>query len=120
MNTSPLHSTNIPGFRVIPKRQLGDFFHESQGAFYVLLGRHGTPEDPRESVVFVDYLDDFLHACQNQIEEFWNKHRVMITHVAVKLREPFAAEHPDLTRAYERALAVQELRHRLHPRFRRL
>lgn len=120
MNASPLHSTRIPGFTVVPKRQLGDVFHESQSALYILLGRHGSPEEERECVVFVDYLDDFLDACQQQIEDFWSKHRVMITHVAVKLGRPFHDEEPPLTRAYERALAIQDLRHKLQPRFRRL
>lgn len=120
MSTTPLQSTEIPGFTVVPKRQLGEYFHGSQSAFYVLLGRHGDPHAPRESVVFVDYLDDFLAACQQQIEDFWAKHRIMVTHVAVKLEEPHSAAEPNLTQAYERALAVQELRHRLQPRFRRV
>jgi hypothetical protein len=119
MNATQLHSTRIPGFKVIPKRRLGDFFHESQSAFYVLLGRRGAPEAPRERVVFVAYLDDFLESCQQQIEELWAKHRVMITHVAVKLGRPFHTSGT-LTEAYERALAVQDLRHKLNPRFRRL
>ncbi len=120
MNTTPLHSTRMPGFKVVPKHQLPDVFHGSQGAFYVLLGRRGAPEAPRERVLFVDYLDDFLTACQQQIDELWEKHRVMITHVAVKLGRPFRATHHNLTVAYQRALAVQELRHKLNPRFRRL
>lgn len=110
----------MPGFKVVPKHQLPDVFHESQSAFYVLLGRRGAPEAPRESVLFVDYLDDFLDACQQQIHELWDKHRVMITHVAVKLGRPFRHTHHNLTEAYARALAVQELRHKLNPRFRRL
>ena len=120
MKTAPLHSTHIPGFKVVPKRQLGEVCHGSQSAFYVLLGRHGAPEAPRESVLFVDYVDDFVAACQQRIDELWQKHRVTITHVAVKLARPFRSTHHDLTKAYERALAVQELRHQLNPRFRRL
>jgi hypothetical protein len=120
MNTTPLHSTRIPGFKVVPKRQLGDVFHDSQGAFYVLLGRRGAPQAPRERVLFVGYLDDFLEACQQQINDLWEKHRVMITHVAVKLGRPLRASHHDFSDAYRRALEVQELRHKLNPRFRRL
>jgi hypothetical protein len=120
MNTTPLQSTKIRGFKVIPKRQLTDLFHESQSAFYVLLGRRGAPEAPRERVVFVDYLDDFLESCQQQIDELWEKHRVMITHVAVKVSRSFRTPSHTLDHAYERALAVQELRHKLNPRFRRL
>jgi hypothetical protein len=120
MNTAPLHSTRIPGFKVIPKHQLGEYCHGSRSAFYVLLGRRGPPDEPRESVLFVDYVDDLLAACQQRIDEFWDKHRVMITHVAVKLGRPFRGAHHNLTHAYERALAVQELRHKLNPRYRRL
>lgn len=110
----------MPGFKIVPKRRLGDLFHESQSAFYVLLGRRGARTAPRERVVFVDYLDDFLDACQQQIDELWDKHRVMITHVAVKLGRPFRSTPRDLTQAYRRALAIQALRHKLNPRFRRL
>jgi hypothetical protein len=120
MNTTPLTSMSMPGFKIVPKRSLGRVFHESQGAFYVLLGRRGAPEAPRQRVLFVDYLDDFLDACQQQIDELWAKHRVMITHVAVKIGRPFRPAPHDLTVAYRRAIAVQELRHRLNPRFRRL
>lgn len=120
MKTTPIHSTNIPGFKVVPKRQLGHVCHGSQGGFYVLLGRRGAPDAPRERVVFVDYVDDFLAACQQRIDELWEKHRVMITHVAVKLGRPFRTTHRNLTEAYERALAIQDLRHKLNPRFRRL
>lgn len=120
MNTNPLHSTRIPGFKIVPKRRLADMFHDSQSAFYILLGVRGAPEEPRERVVFVAYLDDFLDACQQQIDELWAKHRVMITHVAVKLRRRFEPNHHNLTKAYQQALAVQELRHKLNPRFRRL
>lgn len=120
MNTTPLHSTRIPGFKVVPKKRLTDVFRGPQSAFYVLLGRHGAPEAPRERVLFVDYVDDFVTACQQQIDELWAKHRVMITHVAVKLRRPFHSTQRELMKAYERALAVQELRRKLNPRFRRL
>ncbi len=119
MNSAPIHSTRIPGFKIVSKHELGDFFHDSQGAFYVLLGRRGRPEEPRESILFVDYVDDLVTACQQRIDDFWSKHRVMITHVAVKLGHKFAGDHRNLTQAYERALAVQELRHKLNPRFRR-
>ncbi len=119
MNSAPLHSTRIPGFKVVSKHQLGDFFQGSQSAFYVLIGRRGDPENPRESVLFVDYVDDLVSACQQRIDDFWSKHRVLITHVAVKLRRPFGGDHHNLTRAYERALAIQELRHKLNPRYRR-
>lgn len=120
MNSTPLHTTRIPGFTVVPKRQLGHLFHEPQSAFYVLIGRRGDPEAPRQRVLFVNYVDDFVTACQQQIEDLWAKHRVMITHVAVKLGRPFRTEHPNLTEAYQRALAVQELRHKLNARFRRV
>jgi hypothetical protein len=86
----------------------------------VLIGRHGRPEEPRESVLFVDYVDDVLSVCHERIEELWAKHRVLITHVAVKLSTPFHTSEPKLDQAYARAVAVQELRHRLNPRFRRL
>lgn len=120
MNSTPLRSTRIPGFTVVPKRRLGDVVHGSQSAFFVLLGRRGRPDQPRESVLFVDYVDDLLSACEQRIEEFWAKHRVMITHVAVKLGRPFRLDDHNLTHAYERAIAVQDLRHKLNPRFRRL
>jgi hypothetical protein len=117
MNTAPVQSTHIPGFKVVSKHQLDDVFDGSQSAFYVLLGRHGPPDEPRESVLFVDYVDHFLDRCQQRIDALWDKHRVLITHVAVK---PLNAAHHDLTKAYERALALQELRRRLNPVFRRL
>lgn len=120
MNATPQHSTKIPGFTVVPKHQLGEFFPRTRSAFYVLLGRHGDPDAPRESVLFVDYVDDLIEACHQRIDELWDKHRVLITHVAVKLGRPLHTRHPNLTRAYERALAVQELRHQLNPKFRRL
>lgn len=119
MSSAQIQPTKIPGFTVVSKHQLDDVFDESQSAFYVLLGRHGPPEEPRESVLFVDYVDHFLQRCQQRIDALWQKHRVLITHVAVKVGDGFD-EHHDLTRAYERALALQELRHQLNPRFRRL
>lgn len=120
MNSSPTPAAKIRGFKVVPKRQLGDVFRPSQGAFYVLLGRHGDPAQPRERVLFVDYVDDALGACQQRIDALWAKHRILITHVAVKLSRRIRATPVNLTEAYQRALAVQELRHKLNPRFRRL
>lgn len=116
--TIPLPPGRLPGFRVVPQRQLGDVFDPSQCAFYVLLGRHGPPDDLRERVWLVHCVDHFLLHCQAQIEELWNRHRVRITHVAVKLTR----RHPprDFSDAYARALAMQRLRQRLQPRFRRL
>ena len=64
VNTAPLQPAKLPGFKVVPKRHLGEFFHPSQCAYYILLGRRGTPAAPRERVLFVQYLDDFLAACQ--------------------------------------------------------
>ena len=119
MNTAPLPSTKIPGFKVVSKHQLDDTFDESQSAFYILIGRHGQPEEGRESVLFVEYVDHFLGTCQQRIDEFWEKRRVLITHVAVKLGQRLRSHHRNLTEAYERALAVQSLRQQLHPRFRR-
>lgn len=120
MSSTPLDSTTIPGFKVVPKHQLAEFFQDSQSAFFVLIGRRGRPEDPRESVLFVDCVDDLLEECQRRIEELWTKHRVAITHVGVKPSTPMRSDHPNLTEAYQRAIAVQELRHKLNPRFRRV
>ena len=120
MNTMPLPPPKLPGFKVVPKRLLGKCFSSSQSAYYVLLGRRGAPECPRERVLFVHYLDGFLNECQQQIEDLWAKHRVMITHVAVKLGRESTPAHGDLARTYERAVSVQQLRQRLQPRFRRL
>ena len=119
MNTAPLHSPRIPGFKVVPKHQLGALSRGPQSAFYVLLGRHAPENEPTESILFVDYVDDLVSACEQRIDEIWDKHRVMITHVAVKLGRTLRARRT-LTAAYERALAIQELRHKLNPRFRRL
>jgi hypothetical protein len=120
MNTPSLHPVSLPGFKVVPKRLLRRCFSSSQSAYYVLLGRRGAPDHPRERVLFVHYLDRFLDQCQQQIEELWSKHRVMITHVAVKLGRDSAPAHRDLAKTYERAVSVQQLRQRLQPRFRRL
>lgn len=120
MNTTPLPPQTIPGFKVVPKRLLGKCFSSSQSAYYILIGRRGAPDCPRERVLFVHYLDRFLNECQQQIEDLWSKRRVMITHVAVKVGNDPAPAHGDLARTYERALSVQQLRQRLQPRFRRL
>lgn len=120
MNTTPLQPVKLPGFKVVPKRHLGERFSASQNAYYILLGRRGAPESPRERVLFVHYLDHFLDACQRQIEDLWEKHRVLITHVAVKIAEDLRPAHGDLAELYERAVTVQQLRQKLHPRFRRL
>ena len=120
MNTPPPATTRLPGFKVVPKRHLVECFSPSQNAYYVLLGRRGTPDSPRERVLFVHYLDRFLDVCQQQIEELWEKHRVLITHVAVKIGRGLRPAHGDLAETYERAVTVQHLREKLHPRFRRL
>jgi hypothetical protein len=120
MNTTPLHREKLPGFRVVPKRLLRQCFSSTQSAYYVLLGRRGAPDRPRERVVFVQYLDRFLDQCQQQIEELWAKRRVMITHVAVKPGRRFVRRHGDLARSYECAVSIQQLREKLQPRFRRL
>ena len=120
MNATPLQPADLPGFNVVPKRHLGEFYSRTQSAYYVLLGRRGAPTSPRESVLFVHYLDNFLDGCQRQIEELWRKHRVPITHVAVKLGKQLAAPRRDFSQVYARALTVQHLREKLHPRFRRL
>ena len=120
MNTTiPLQPTRLRGFKIVPKRHLDACFSPSQSACYVLLGRRGDPAAPRERVMFVHYLDDFLEACQHQIDELWEKHRVLITHVAVKLGKRLPPQH-DFQEVYKRAVTVQHLREKLHPRFRRL
>ena len=86
----------------------------------MLLGRRGAPDAPRERVLFVHYLDNFLDACQRQITELWEKHRILITHVAVKLSTEMRPAHGDFAELYDRAVTVQQLRQKLHPRFRRL
>jgi hypothetical protein len=120
MNRSTLNRFHLPGFKVIPKRRLESECSHSQSAIYVLLGRRGSPDAPRERVLLVQYVDDFLDACQNQIEELWEKHRVLITHVAVKIGKDLRRAHGDLAEAYDRAVTIQHLREKLHPRFRRL
>jgi hypothetical protein len=120
MNTTPIQRRDLPGFKVVPKRRLQQCFSSSQSAYYFLLGRRGAPNNPRERVLFVHYLDRFLNECQRQIEELWAKHRVMITHVAVKPEGKDSPAHGDLARTYARAVSVQQLRHKLQPRFRRL
>jgi hypothetical protein len=120
MNTPSLQPSELPGFTIVPKRHLKARFSRSQSAYYVLLGRRGTPDAPRERVLFVHYLDQFVDGCQRQIEELWEKHRVLITHVAVKLGGSFRHSHPNLAESYARAVSVQQLRDKLQPRFRRL
>ena len=121
MNTTrPLQPAKLPGFKVVPKRTLGEVFSPEQSAYYVLLGRRGAPTSPRERVLFVHYLDHFLSGCQQQIEELWRKHRVLITHVAVKVGDEMCSSRRNFAAAYERAVAMQQLRQKLQPRFRRL
>lgn len=118
MNATPLQPLKLPGFKVVPKRHLESCVSASQNAYYILLGRRGAPDAPRERVLFVHYLDHFLDACQRQIDELWHKRGVLITHVAVGKDLPPA--HGDLAELYDRAVTVQQLRQKLHPRFRRL
>ena len=120
MNTTPLHTIKLPGFKVVPKHRLMERFSASQNAYYILLGRRGAPDAPRERVLFVHYLDHFLDACQRQIEQLWDKHRVLITHVAVNSSGNLPPAHGDLAELYDRAVTVHQLREKLHPRFRRL
>lgn len=120
MNSLTLHPTRLPGFKVVPKQKLQEVFSPSQSAYYVLLGRRGASVAPRERVLFVHYLDHFVDGCQRQIEELWRKHRVLITHVAVKLGDEINATRHDLAEVYLRAVTVQRLRDKLQPRFRRL
>lgn len=119
MNTTPLQPSQLPGFKVVPKRHLEEIYSPDQSAYYVLLGRRGAPDSPRESVLLVEYLDHFLDGCQQQIDELWRKHRVLITHVAVKVGKHLQSSRRDFAAAYERAVTVQQLRQRLRPRFRR-
>ena len=121
MNATPLHpTTKLPGFKIVPKRHLGESFSPSQNAYYVLLRRRGSAEAPRERVLFVQHIDRFLEDCRKQIAELWEKHRVFITHVAVKIGKGVRPSHGDLAQTYERAVSVQQLREKLQPRFRRL
>lgn len=119
MNTTSLHEFRLPGFTLVPKEQLKESFSPDQSAYYVLLRQHRSPDEPHECVVYANYLDHFVDDCQQQIEELWQKHRVWITHVAVKLGAPLRRSH-DFAQAYARALTVQRLRQKLQPRFRRL
>jgi hypothetical protein len=120
MNSTLLPPARLPGFKVVPKRHLGERFRPSQSAFYVLLGRRGAPTAPRERVLFVHYLNHFLGACQRQIDALWEKHRVLITHVAVKVARRVRRTPGEFAELYQRAVEVQHLREKLHPRFRRL
>lgn len=120
MNTTSLQPSKLPGFKVVPKRHLQEFFSPTQSAYYILLGRRGAPDAPRERVLFVHYLDHFLDGCQQQIDELWQKHRVLITHVAVRVGKHLESSRHDFAQVYERAVTVQHLREKLHPRFRRL
>jgi hypothetical protein len=119
MNTAPLNHLDLPGFKVVPKQELHEAFTPDQSACYVLLGVRGTADDPTERVLFVHHVDHFLATCEHQIEKLWEKHRVLITHVAVRLGA-LGRARGDLTSAYQRALELQHLRQKLHPRFRRL
>lgn len=119
MNATQLQPSKLQGFKVVPKRHLEEIYSPDQSAYYVLLGRRGAPDSPRESVLLVQYLDRFLDGCQRQIDELWRKHRVLITHVAVKVGKHLAYPHHDLAAVYERAVTVQQLRQKLRPRFRR-
>lgn len=120
MNATTLQPSKLPGFKVVPKRHLGELFSPTQSAYYILLGRRGAPESPRERVLFVHYLDHFLDGCQDQIDQLWAKHRILITHVAVKVGKHLRSTRHDLAQVYERAVTVQQLRQKLQPRFRRL
>lgn len=120
MNTTSTQDFKIPGFKVVPKQRLHDSFDPSQSACYVLLGRHGPREAPRERVLLVEYLDHFVDGCERRINDLWDKHRVPITHVAVKIVGRFRRKPRKLAATYERAVEVQHLRDQLHPRFRRV
>lgn len=120
MNSPTLHPTKLAGFKVVPKQKLQEVFSPSQSAYYILLGRRGASVAPRERVLFVHYLDHFVDGCQRQIEDLWRKHRVLITHVAVKLGDEINATRHDWANVYQRAVTVQQLRNKLQPRFRRL
>jgi len=120
MNTTPLHHVKLPGFKVVARDELEQAFRPTQSAYYVLLHCHRTTEAPHEAVLFVHYLDHFLDACQRQIAALWAKHRVLITHVAVKVGNELRPSSRDLAGVYDRAVTVQHLRQKLQPRFRRL
>jgi hypothetical protein len=120
MNATPLEPIRLPGFKIVPKRHLEDCFSASQNAFYILIGRRGRTEAPRERVLFVHYLDHFVAACRRQIEDLWEKRGVVTTHVAVKIGKGLPPAHGDLAKLYDRAVTVHQLRDKLQPRFRRL
>lgn len=120
MNSTALHDVKIPGFKVVPRRNLSACFSPSQSAYYVLLRRRSTPHARHERVLFVHYLDHFVDGCEQQIEALWEKRRVLITHVAVKLKRRLRRSSRDFTETYRRALMVQQLRQQLHPLFRRI
>ncbi|MEY4941671.1 MAG: hypothetical protein RIQ93_3406 [Verrucomicrobiota bacterium] len=120
MNPTSLHDAKIPGFKVVPRRSLSACFSPSQSAYYILLRRRSTRHARHERILFVHYLDHFLDGCEQQIDALWQKHRVLITHVAVKLKRRLRRSSPDFTKAYQRALTVQQLRQKLHPLFRRI
>jgi hypothetical protein len=120
MNTPVLDSSCLAGFKVVPKRNLREEFSPSQSAYYVLIGRRGPSDDPRESVLLVGYLEHFVDLCQHQIDALWQKHRVFITHVAVRAGTELHRTRRDLSAAYHRAVVIQELRQKLHPKFRRV
>jgi hypothetical protein len=110
MNPAPLQPVRLPGFKVVPKRSLREFFSPSQNAYYILLGRRGPSNAPRERVLFVHYLDRFLDTCQRQIEDLWDKHRVVITHVAVNAGRHLRPAHHDLAELYQRTLPSRRSR----------
>lgn len=120
MNAASPHPPSLSGFTVVPKAKLAQVYSPSQSAYYVLLGRRGAAAAPRERVLFVHCLDHFLDGCQQQIEKLWRKHRIVITHVAVKVSRHVRATRHGLGEVYDRAVSVQRLRNRLQPRFRRL
>lgn len=120
MNTAPLQPLRLPGFKVVPKRNLRRFFSPRQNGYYILLGRRGPAHALRERVLFVHYLDHFLETCQRQIEKLRARHGVLITHVAVKAGRHLRPAHHDLAELYARAVTVHNLREKLQPRFRRL
>jgi hypothetical protein len=120
MNETTLQPSPLRGFKVVPKRHLGEVFSPAQSAYYILLGRRGAPNSPRERVLFVHCVDRFVENCQQQIDELWQKHRVLITHVAVKVGKSLGSSRHNFAEVYERAVTVQQLRRKLQPRFRRL
>lgn len=120
MNPTAIQGAGIDGFKVVSRRNLSACFSPSQSAYYVLLRCRKTPNARHERVLFVHYLDHFLEGCEQQIEALWEKRRVLITHVAVKLKRRLRRSSRDFTDTYQRALTVQQLRHKLRPLFRRI